>query len=195
MEKLPATGNNLGSVQHEKAWLRGDLALVLSQQGKRAEAEQEYRKALEMREKLVADAPDQADYLDGMARLLATCAVEKLRDSGRAVKLAREAVELSPESPDYRDTLGIALYRSGEWQAAAEALEAGLKLRDKDDATAHTGRLFLGMAFGRLARQAEARRLYAATRDAVTTMGPSAEERLFLAEAAALLEKAAPSRP
>ncbi len=43
-----------------------------------------------------------------------------------ALPLARAAVALAPRSPWYRNTLGVALYRLGRWQEAADVLAANL---------------------------------------------------------------------
>jgi tetratricopeptide (TPR) repeat protein len=195
VDKLTGAANALPEVQAEKAMLRADLALCLADRGRTTEAEQEYRRAFEGCEKLAADLPDQAEYLDSLARLRATCAVDRLRDPARAVQLARRAVGLSPESPDYHNTLGVALYRSGDWEAAAAALGTGLKLRDADDPGADTARLFLAMVRWRQGKADEARQLHTAARAALVRRGPSPEERRFLAEAAALFGEPAAVKP
>ena len=63
-----------------------------------------------------------------MAWFLATCPVPRLRDPARAVELARRAVEKAPGERSFRNTLGVALSRSGDWRAAIEALEKSMQL-------------------------------------------------------------------
>jgi Flp pilus assembly protein TadD len=45
-----------------------------------------------------------------------------LRDAEQGVRLARRAVELEGNSPFYWNTLGIGLYRTGDYGGAVEAL-------------------------------------------------------------------------
>ena len=49
------------------------------------------------------------------------------RDPARALPLARKAVELEPANPLYHNTLGVALYRNGQFAAAVLELERSLK--------------------------------------------------------------------
>ena len=44
----------------------------------------------------------------------------------KALALARVATGLVPESPNYRNTLGVACYRLGRWREAAAALESNV---------------------------------------------------------------------
>jgi tetratricopeptide (TPR) repeat protein len=53
-----------------------------------------------------------------LAWLLATCSDKNYRDSLNAVKYARKAVDLEPESPAYLDTLAAAYAASGDFENA-----------------------------------------------------------------------------
>jgi uncharacterized protein HemY len=44
----------------------------------------------------------------------------------RGLELAKKAVEIEPDEPMYRNTLGVALYRNGRWTEAVAALEQSL---------------------------------------------------------------------
>ena len=66
---------------------------------------------------------EKAFVLNHLARLLATCPEEELRDIPRAVELAREASTLVPSASTIWMTLGVALFRNGEREAAIEALD------------------------------------------------------------------------
>jgi WD40 repeat protein/tetratricopeptide (TPR) repeat protein/predicted Ser/Thr protein kinase len=46
-----------------------------------------------------------------------------LRDAEQGVRLARRAVELAGDQPAYWNTLGVGLYRTGDYQGAVEALD------------------------------------------------------------------------
>jgi tetratricopeptide (TPR) repeat protein len=91
------------------------------------------------------------------AWLLATCADPGFRDAGRAVALARKAVELEPEHGGFQNTLGVALYRGGKHTEARAALARSMQLRHGGDAFDW---LFLAMAHRKSGNAGEARRWY-----------------------------------
>src|SRR5262249_6787684 len=120
-----------------------------------------------------------------------------VRDPGRAVALAGRAVELVPNTGAYRNTLGVARYRAGDWEGAVEALEKSMELRAGGDAYDW---LFLAMAHQRLDDAVQARKWY--DRAAGWIEGNQVllekkkaqgdELRRFRAEAEALLGRAGP---
>src|SRR5262249_7045031 len=75
--------------------------------------------------KAVCQKPDQANAL---ARIFATTSNTSYRLPTLAVELARQATRQAPREAMYWNTLGIAHYRSGEWDAAVNALEESEKL-------------------------------------------------------------------
>jgi tetratricopeptide (TPR) repeat protein len=83
------------------------------------------------------------------AWLLATCPDARLRDPGRAVRLAADAVKLRTY---WRQTLGVSRYRAGDFKGSIEVLEKSTK-----DACSWS---FLAMAHWQLDDTAEARRWY-----------------------------------
>jgi len=76
------------------------------------------------------------------------------RDPRRAVKLAQEAVELSPKGSEYQNTLGIAQYRDGNWKDAVSALQKYRELRPYD--WENSNPFFLAMARRQLGDKNEA---------------------------------------
>jgi tetratricopeptide (TPR) repeat protein len=104
------------------------------------------------REKAGAPQPDDA-LLNDRAWILATGPIEQ-RDPESAVMLARRAVELVPGQHDSLNTLGVALYRAGQYANAVSVLEQSLAAgKGESDA----GDLFfLAMAHHGLAHGAEA---------------------------------------
>src|SRR5262249_31945811 len=66
--------------------------------------------------------------------LLANCADARLRDPARAVQLAQRALELEEPIGNLWNTLGVAHYRAGNWNAAIEALNKSCELRKGGDA-------------------------------------------------------------
>jgi tetratricopeptide (TPR) repeat protein len=94
---------------------RYNLALLLSQKGDKARAEQEYRKAIPAfheREKLL-----RADAQNNLAFLL----VERGVKTDEPVKLVRAAIEVRGERPSYLDTLARACDARGDKACAVEA--------------------------------------------------------------------------
>jgi tetratricopeptide (TPR) repeat protein/serine/threonine protein kinase len=132
-------------------YAHGSLANALERRGKFEEAIAAYEKA-------VAIDPKSTWPLNAFAWLLATCRDAKFRDPARAATLAKEAVELAPRNPNYLNTLGIAEYRAGNWQAAVEALTKSVSLRDAGVEASDW--FFLAMAHWRLGNKDEARRWY-----------------------------------
>jgi tetratricopeptide (TPR) repeat protein len=112
-------------------------------------------KAVTDYEKAVELDPTPGIWND-LARLLATCPESKVRNPARAVELAGKAVEQLPRDIRYWETLGIAHYRAGEWQAAVDALNKSEQLLKGDP----VGCLFLAMARQKLDDPEEARKQY-----------------------------------
>jgi tetratricopeptide (TPR) repeat protein len=70
---------------------------------------------------------------NNVAWLLATCPKTEIRDAAQAVKHARIAVEIEPQTGNYWNTLGVALYRNGNWNEAKNALSRSIELRGNGD--------------------------------------------------------------
>jgi superkiller protein 3 len=155
-----------------------DLAFILVRQEKFREAIAAYDKALAINPKLIGP-------YNSLAWLLATCPDARLRDPSRAVTLAKQAVELAPENGGYRNTLGVAYYRAGDWKSAVATLEKSIEMRKGGDLNDW---FFLAMAQWQLGNKADARRWYDKS---VARMGtltrPNQEFLRFRAEAAELL--------
>jgi serine/threonine protein kinase/Flp pilus assembly protein TadD len=162
-----------------------NLGLALEAQGDRRGAIAAYRDAAATYAKAVESAPRNANHLNNLAWLLVTCPAAEVRDPTRALGLARAAVELTPNSASYWNTLGAAHYRVGDWQAALAALEKGFGLRRRphsDDG------FFLAMVHYRLGDRDQARHWY----DRALTALPAdrltdGDRRRLRAEAAELL--------
>jgi serine/threonine protein kinase/tetratricopeptide (TPR) repeat protein len=114
---------------------------------------------------------DRSWTLDGFAWYLSAYPAPQLRDPAKAVELARKATELARKAdvegtrrPGYWNeasiwtTLGVALYRTGDWNAAIEALEKSQAL-EPDKNLAFNG-FFLAMAHWQLGRANQARAWY-----------------------------------
>jgi tetratricopeptide (TPR) repeat protein len=102
--------------------LRPFLGQILQQQGRYAEAEQAYLEAIKAR-------PAYVPACDSLARLLATCPNDKVRDGKRAVEYATTACEQTHwKDPVCLDTLAAAYAEAGQFEEAVRyqtrALEA-----------------------------------------------------------------------
>ena len=73
----------------------------------------------------------------------------------RAVELAKTATELMPQEGKYQRTLGLALYRNGDWKGAVAALEKSAQLASGGDGEDW---ILLAMAHWQLGHKAEARK-------------------------------------
>lgn len=132
----------------------GDVAAVREAQ----------EKSLRVREAQSAAGPpkaqnraDLASAYRELAWFLATYADPKFRDPGRAVELAKKAVEVAPLDGPAWNTVGVASYRAGQWREAVGALEKAMALRKGGDSIDW---FFLAMAHGRLGHKDQARQWY-----------------------------------
>jgi eukaryotic-like serine/threonine-protein kinase len=124
--------------------------------------------------------------LNHLAWLVAADTDPVLRDSGRAVEFAGQAVKQRPEVGAFWCTLGVARYRAGEWQAAADALEKARSMLAGPDGC--VAGFALAMACWQAGQHEQARRCYdQAARDAAAMTPASRLVQDFRAEAAALL--------
>jgi serine/threonine protein kinase/Flp pilus assembly protein TadD len=179
---------------YDRLMARGHQALadVLRRGGRLAEAEEHERRSRQAVarwrrgvDRQIEQTPDDSAELNIIAWWLATWPVPAMRDAARAVELARKAVAAAPKNAATWDTLGVALYRSGDWDGAAEALGRSRDLFGKDEPR---NTFFLAMTNWRRGDPDEARAQFAR---AVAAAG---ERRMrdddvyrFHAEAAALL--------
>ncbi len=88
-----------------------------------------FSEAIELLRGCLEHAPDDAGVLSNLAWLLATCPEEGLRDGKEAVRLARQADELSGHrSARVLDTLGAAYAEIGQFDQAVGAAQRAAKL-------------------------------------------------------------------
>jgi Tfp pilus assembly protein PilF len=122
-------------------------ANALDTAGKHTEALRAIRKA-------VRTDPTHAMAHNSLAWLLLS-GPPASRDAREALRLARQAVKLAPEQGLYLNTLGVALYRVGQFAEAVPVLEASLeKSKGASDAF---DLFFLAMAHARLGHPDKAR--------------------------------------
>ena len=101
---------------------------------------------------------NQALALNQAAWLLATTSDPMMRDSERAVQLAKRAVELTPEEGGHWNTLGVAQFYASQWKDSIESLNRSEKLLNGNYSGFNT--FFLAMCYWKLDNKDEARKFY-----------------------------------
>jgi serine/threonine protein kinase len=163
-----------------------NVAVACSALGRHAEARKRHEETLALRKvKLPRGHPDTVQSMNALAWILANCPDRKLRDPSKALELAKETVELAPGNGGYRNTLGTAHYRVGDWKNTVKTLMKSTQLRKGGDATDW---FFLAMAHWRLGEKDQGRAWYDRAVQAVEkSKRPDEDLRQFHAEAAELL--------
>jgi tetratricopeptide (TPR) repeat protein len=139
-----------------------------------------------MLEKAIAVQPATANDYNDLAWLLARKPDSTLRNQGRAVELAREAVRRAPNASHFRKTLGVARYRAGDLKGAIEALAKSEELAPGK--VLGFNAFFLAMAHWHLGHKHESRQWYDRAVQWMKKNRPKDHElRRFRAEAAGLL--------
>jgi tetratricopeptide (TPR) repeat protein len=120
-----------------------------------------------------------------VARFLLVEGAVRPEDSRQAYEMAEQVAKRSPTVGIAWNTLGMARYRAGKFEAAIEALEQSRRLRDRGDSFDF---FFLAMAHWQLRNEDEARKWYdQAVQWMEKNQRPDDELPRFRAEAAALL--------
>jgi tetratricopeptide (TPR) repeat protein len=110
----------------------------------------------------------------------------RVRDADFAVELARRAVAGEPQRADSHKTLGVALYRTRDWKAAALALEKSMELAKGGEGL---DGFFLAMSHWQLGNKDDARKWYVQAVAWMDKFEPKNEElRRFRAEAEELMK-------
>jgi tetratricopeptide (TPR) repeat protein len=99
-----------------------------------------------------------ADTADGVA-FLCVLGHQAVKDPALVVQMARKAVNSDPDNAGYQFTLGAALYRAGDFDAAVRELNLAVK-KDREGG-AVLAKLFLAMAHHRLKHPKEAKDWFA----------------------------------
>jgi serine/threonine protein kinase/tetratricopeptide (TPR) repeat protein len=145
------------SIQFQLGILRGRMWLgeLLWNNDAQAAAMEQFQQALLLGEK-IGESDLIASYY--FAYFLANCADPTFRDAQRAIKLADKVVKQVSDYGDCWITLGWALYRADQYEAAVKALETGTGMFTNYDTC--TAQFFLAMANHKLRKKEEALRCY-----------------------------------
>jgi len=100
------------------------LGDILKAQGKPDDAEKEYAACEKLFSDLIDRNPDDASRYNDLAWFYAT----RDRKLDKGAELARKALVLSPDSPEYLDTLAELYYRKGDREAATREIEKAIAL-------------------------------------------------------------------
>jgi serine/threonine protein kinase/tetratricopeptide (TPR) repeat protein len=120
-----------------------------------------------------------------LAWLLATCPDPKFRNAARAVELMKKAVETYPTTGTFWNTLGVAHYHAGDWNAAQTALHKSMELSKGGNSVDW---FFLAMTHWQQGDRDEARKWYDQAVAWMDQNQPENDElRRFRAEAEGLL--------
>jgi serine/threonine protein kinase/Tfp pilus assembly protein PilF len=149
-----------------------------------AEAHQEFQEAAQHFRRSARQDKD-GEILNRVAWLLVICPDRQVAAPSEAVDLARQAVGKKPNDFRIQNTLGVALYRAGQFRAAITALEKSMELSAGGSAYDW---FFLAMAHHRSGEQEQGRAWYEKGVVAMKNMRPEHFELIsFDAEAKEVL--------
>jgi tetratricopeptide (TPR) repeat protein len=138
------------------------LGRSLKLDGRFAEAQTAWRQALDILTRLTALHPDASDLqrrwcdcANDLAWLLLSQPNPDSRDPALALTLASRVVEKCADSSVYRNTLGVAYFRTGDFETAVTTLNRAIALGGGGTSFDH---IFLAMAHARLGNREESRR-------------------------------------
>ena len=92
---------------------------------------------------LVSESP-AGEYLGDLAWFLVDCPDPNFREPKQALTLAQRALKESPGCAAYRNTLGAAHYRSGQWKESVDSLQEAVRLRGSEHPRDEDGKFTFG---------------------------------------------------
>jgi tetratricopeptide (TPR) repeat protein len=176
----------------EAAIQLGSLGRSLMERGMTLEAEEAWLSASDHWAALATDYPDEPEYrkrwlngLNDAAWSLLSLPRPEADTISRARQLAQQTVRLEPGTGTYWNTLGIAYFRGGDYEAAIHALERSMQL---DGGGTSFDYFFLAMAYWEQGDRQQARHWYSRANAWMEENTPVHEDLLrFRAEAEARL--------
>jgi tetratricopeptide (TPR) repeat protein len=144
--------------------------------GRYTEAKKVLVRVIDRQEKLLAESPTNQNYQhilagqrNALAWFLVMCPDVRERNPLQAVELAKKAVAQFPKNWAFRNTLGAAHYRAGNWQKSLAALEKAMQQGGGGNSFDY---FFAAMAHQRLGHSQEARQ-WLSKATLTMTNGPS----------------------
>jgi tetratricopeptide (TPR) repeat protein len=118
----------IGDLNRAIAQMPGDNHLQISRAGDHLQLG-EFAEAIADLERVEDVDKIEPEMCNALAWILLT-ARESLRNPSKALSLAQRAAQSRPDDRSYRNTLGLAYYRSGEFAKALGVLELNVKTDD-----------------------------------------------------------------
>ena len=169
---------------------REEWAIAACTLGEMHEATKKPAEAIAIYEAALAEYPDSLVLCNQMAKFYATYLDPDVRRPDKALRLARHAVELAPRDSNAWNALGIACYRTSQWEPAADALRKSIELRGGGDAWDW---FYLAMTLQQLGQGQEARKWYGQGVAWAQTPRKLRQVRALYEEAANLFGEPAPA--
>ncbi len=130
-------------------------ALANEMRAWRAQAEAgDWATAWKTIERAMSQSPDNVMVMNEVAWTAVKKPSSDPEQSKRGLELAKRLIEMVPDNGDYLNTLGVALYRNGNWKDAITALKRAEEL-SPNRITAHNA-YFIAMSFWQLSDPAAA---------------------------------------
>jgi tetratricopeptide (TPR) repeat protein len=133
------------------------LSQICGKRGDREQSKKLCEEAVVTADRVVETNADKHGPLSAAAWFFAACQCESLCDSRKAVRIAKDAARLAPDSAEAARALGLALFRSGDGPGAVNALLKARKLFRQRD---HVTNLILALAYDQAGSKTVARREY-----------------------------------
>ena len=133
------------------------LGRLLNRRGRRAEAAESFRKALEIEESLQGPPPRTRWSELQLARMLVKCPLPEFQDPERAITLLRRSARILGETSEHLRLMGFAQYRTGDFSGAIESLHRAL---EASRGGCPNDWLFLSMAYRQHGEPDQAREWY-----------------------------------
>jgi eukaryotic-like serine/threonine-protein kinase len=121
------------SYRRDAAFAFQSFGLMHWKNGKSEEARAAFERAMKLWRELTSSAGESESFYR-FAWFLVMCPDVQLRDAGRALELARYALEKSPRNPTYLNALGGAYYRQADWPMCISSLRQAMEQRREGNA-------------------------------------------------------------